>query len=83
MGDVGSFSVYGTKLHMLCSTNRVPNSYELTPANVADIQYLKSEGLVTPKTGGLSVLPGVAVAGAGTFLMLTDAIFLRRSWTRR
>lgn len=44
MGDVGSFSVYGTKLHMLCSTNRVPNSYELTPANVADIQYLKSEG---------------------------------------
>jgi hypothetical protein len=25
------------KLHLLCSTNRVPLSYELTPANVADI----------------------------------------------
>ena len=25
------------KLHLLCSTNRIPLSYELTPANVADI----------------------------------------------
>jgi hypothetical protein len=33
----GSFSVYGVKLHLLCSTNRVPISYELTPANIADI----------------------------------------------
>ena len=33
----GSFSVYGVKLHLLCSTNRVPLSYELTPANVADL----------------------------------------------
>jgi DDE family transposase len=33
----GTFSVYGVKLHLLCSTNRVPISYELTPANVADI----------------------------------------------
>jgi hypothetical protein len=33
----GSFSVYGVKLHLLCSDNRVPISYELTPANVADI----------------------------------------------
>src|SRR5918995_601311 len=32
----GSFSVYGVKLHLLCSTNRVPISYELTPANTAD-----------------------------------------------
>ncbi len=32
----GSFSVYGVKLHVLCSTNGVPLSYELTPANVAD-----------------------------------------------
>src|SRR5918992_459174 len=32
----GSFSVYGVKLHLLCSTNRVPLSYELTAANVAD-----------------------------------------------
>jgi hypothetical protein len=33
----GSFSVYGVKLHLLCSTNRVPIFYELTPANVADV----------------------------------------------
>jgi IS5 family transposase len=33
----GSFAVYGVKLHLLCATNRVPLSYELTPANVADI----------------------------------------------
>jgi hypothetical protein len=28
----GSFSVYGVKLHLLCATNRIPLSYELTPA---------------------------------------------------
>jgi hypothetical protein len=33
----GSFSVYGVKLHLICATNGVPLSYELTPANVADI----------------------------------------------
>jgi Transposase DDE domain len=33
----GSFSVYGVKLHLICATNRIPLSYELTPANVADI----------------------------------------------
>src|ERR671912_407755 len=32
----GSFAVYGVKLHMLCATNRIPVSYELTAANVAD-----------------------------------------------
>ena len=30
----GSFSVYGVKLHLLCATNRVPLSYELTSANI-------------------------------------------------
>jgi len=33
----GSFSVYGVKLHLLCATNRVPISYKLTPANVAEV----------------------------------------------
>ncbi len=33
----GSFAVYGVKLHLLCSTNRVPLSYELTPANVTEV----------------------------------------------
>ena len=34
----GSFSLYGIKLHLLCSTNRVPISYEITAANVADLR---------------------------------------------
>jgi Transposase DDE domain len=38
VGKVGHpFSVYGVKLHLLCATNRIPLSYELTAANVADI----------------------------------------------
>jgi len=37
----GSFSVYGVKLHMLCATNRVPISYELTPANVAEVNLIE------------------------------------------
>ena len=37
----GSFSVYGVKLHLLCSTNRVPISYELTPANVTDLSLIE------------------------------------------
>ena len=32
----GSFCVYGVKLPMLCATNRVPISYELTPPNVVE-----------------------------------------------
>jgi hypothetical protein len=32
----GSFAVYGVKLHLICATNRIPLSYELTAANVAD-----------------------------------------------
>lgn len=33
----GSFAVYGVKLHLICATNRVPLSYELTAANAADV----------------------------------------------
>ncbi len=40
----GTFSVYGVKLHLLCATNRIPLSYELTAANVADISL--SEELI-------------------------------------
>ena len=32
----GSFAVYGVKLHILCATNRVPLSYEVTAADSAD-----------------------------------------------
>ena len=37
----GSFAVYGMKLHILCATNRVPLSYELTSANVADVLLVR------------------------------------------
>jgi hypothetical protein len=37
----GSFAVYGVKLHLLCCTNRVPLSYELTAANVAEVRLTK------------------------------------------
>jgi hypothetical protein len=37
----GTFSVYGVKLHLLCATNGVPVSYELTSANVADVPLRK------------------------------------------
>jgi len=37
----GSFAVYGVKLHLLCSDNRVPLSYELTAANVADVLLVR------------------------------------------
>ena len=33
----GSFCVYGVKLHAVCSTNRVPISYEMSAANEADV----------------------------------------------
>ncbi len=47
----GSFSVYGVKLHLICATNRVPISYELTPANVADLS-LAEELLAEADLGG-------------------------------
>jgi Transposase DDE domain len=34
----GSFAVYGVKLHLLCAANRVAISYELTPANTAEVK---------------------------------------------
>ncbi len=37
----GSFSVYGVKLHLVCATNRVPLSYELTAANVSDVHVVR------------------------------------------
>jgi hypothetical protein len=58
----GSFSVYGVKLHMLCATNRVPLSYELTPANVAEVSLTEElldkaalgEGVVRKLLGDLA-----------------------------
>lgn len=39
-GGNGSFAVYGVKLHLLCSTNRVPLSCEMTAANMADLRLV-------------------------------------------
>jgi Transposase DDE domain len=47
----GSFSVYGVKLHLLCATNRVPLSYELTAANVAEVS-LAEELIAEADLGG-------------------------------
>ena len=49
----GSFSVYGVKLHLLCATNGVPISYELTPANVAEVRL--TEELLTEANLGEEV----------------------------
>ncbi len=71
----GAFSVfYGVKLHLLCATNRVPVSYELIAANVAEEARLVGELLaeVRPgeeparsfwETSGLPSLPKRGVAG--------------------
>ena len=50
------------KLHLLCATNRVPISYELTAANIADISLTKElineaalgEGVVRRLLGDLA-----------------------------
>ncbi|MGH3089384.1 MAG: transposase [Rubrobacteraceae bacterium] len=50
----GSFALYGVKLHLICATNRIPISYELTAANVADVlvvRELLSEGGLLEENG--------------------------------
>jgi Transposase DDE domain len=55
----GSFSLYGVKLHMLlCATNRVPISYELSAANVAEVRL--TEELLEEASGIL--VPGEDLA---------------------
>jgi hypothetical protein len=58
----GCFSVYGLKLHLLCATNRVLLSYELTPAHVAEVRLAEellveatlSDGIVRRLLGDLA-----------------------------
>jgi hypothetical protein len=66
---------YGVKLHLLCSTNRVPLSYELTPANVAETS-LSEELLAEADLGD-----GVARKLLGD-LAYPEADSSRRSWSR-
>lgn len=78
----GTFSVYGVKLHLLCATNRVPLSYELTAANVAEVKLteellaeaglLGEEGLARRLFGDLayrSEALGEALAESGILLV--------------
>ncbi len=37
----GSFALYGVKLHLICATNRIPISHELTAANIADVLLVR------------------------------------------
>jgi hypothetical protein len=63
----GSFAIYGVKLHLLCATNRVPLSYELTAANTADVLLvrellagadLKEDGVARRLVGDLAYRSG-------------------------
>ena len=76
----GSFAVYGVELHLPCSTNRVPLSHELTPANAADVLLVREllagagleEGAVARRLLGdlayRSGPPGEELAEAGVRL---------------
>jgi hypothetical protein len=79
-----SFCVYRVKLHLLCATNRVPISYELTPANVAEVglvQELLAEanlrnGFARELLGDLAYRSGrlkEALAEAGILLVTEQA----------
>jgi hypothetical protein len=76
----GSFAVYGVKLHLLCATNRVPLSYELTAANVAEVRLVGEllneahlgEGLARRLLGDLAYRSeelGERLSGAGVSLV--------------
>lgn len=80
----GSFAVYGVKLHLICATNRVPLSYELTAANVAEVS-LAEELLAEANLGdevARRLLGDLAyrsqeleeeLAGSGTALVTSEA----------
>jgi Transposase DDE domain len=81
----GSFSVYGFKLHLLCATNRVPVSYELTPASTAGVRLagelldgagLANGGVARRLSGDLAYRSGPlreALAEAGVALVTERA----------
>ena len=80
----GSFSVYGVKLHLMCATNRVPISYELTPANVADLSLTEEllaeadlgEEVARKLLGDLAYRSGELeeeLAGVGIMLLSSEA----------
>ena len=76
MGEVGLLlGLRGKALHLLCASNGVPVSYELTPANAAEV-YLTTELLAE---AGLGEEVGRRLLGAS---WPTGARGWRRSWPR-
>lgn len=81
----GPFAVYGVKLHLICATNRVPLSYELTAANAADVTLvrellsgagLEESGVVRRLLGDLAYRSGTLgeeLAGSGILLATEKA----------
>ena len=76
----GSFALYGAKLHLLCSANRVPICYELSPANVVEVRVVGEvlgdarlgEGLARRLLGDLAYRSEQLceiLASAGVFLV--------------
>jgi hypothetical protein len=76
----GSFSVYGVKLHLLCATNRVPLSYELTAANVAEVGLTEE---LLAATAGLGQENGLARRLLGDLLAYRSEGHWRQPWPRR
>lgn len=65
--------MYGVKLHLLCATNRVPLSYEVTPANAADVLLVEEllneaqlgDGVARRLFGDLAYSSGALKAALG------------------
>ena len=88
----GSFSVYGFKLHLVCATNRVPVSYELTPANVAEVSLAEEllagarlgDGVARRLLGDLAYRSAELKAGlAGSGILLATERAERRRGERQ
>ena len=72
----GSFSVYGVKLHLLCTTNRIPLSYELTAANVADVLLVReliTEASLDEESAARRLLGDLAYRGGALGEELAEA----------
>lgn len=90
----GSFSLYGVKLHMLCATNRVPISYEITAANVAEVRLTQElldeanlgEGVARKLLADLAYRSedlAEELAGSGIALVTSEAVGRRAGVRQR
>jgi hypothetical protein len=75
----GSFAVHGVKLHLVCATNRVPISYELTPAHTPEVLLTEEllDGAGLGNGGARRLLGDFAYRSGGLVEELADrAVFL-------